>query len=76
MNAAHSIEAPTYAVEPHGDDDSIIARALAILAARIKGGPLMGSPREVREYLTVQALIELEIAQVEAGWRPPVGLHP
>lgn len=23
-----------------------------------------------------QALIELEIAQVEAGWRPPVGLHP
>ena len=55
MNAARSIDAPTYMVEPHGDDDSIIARALAILAARIKAGPLMDSPRVVREYLTVQA---------------------
>ena len=50
--AAHSIDAPAYTVEPHGDDDSIIARALAILAARITAGPLMGSPRAVREYLT------------------------
>ena len=57
MNAAHSIDAPAYLAAPaqQQDDDSIIARALAILAARIKGGPLMGSPREVREYLTVQA---------------------
>ena len=55
MTAAHSIDAPAYAVEPQTDDDSIIARALAILAARIKAGPLMDSPRAVREYLTVQA---------------------
>lgn len=42
MNAAHSIDAPAYLVTPaQQDDDSIIARALAILAARIKGGPLM-----------------------------------
>lgn len=40
---------------PQSDDDNIIARALAILAARIKAGPLMDSPRAVREYLTVQA---------------------
>lgn len=53
--AAFSIDAPTYAVEAHGDDDSIIARALAILAARIKAGPLIDSPRTVREYLTLQA---------------------
>lgn len=54
--AAHSIDAPAYLVTTaQQDDDSIIARALAILAARIKAGPLMGSPREVREYLTVQA---------------------
>ena len=56
MNAAHSIDAPVYLVAPaQQDDDSIIARALAILAARIKAGPLMGGPREVREYLTMQA---------------------
>ncbi len=58
MNAAHSIDAPAYTVAytvaPQSDDD-IIARALAILAARIKAGPLMDSPRAVREYLTVQA---------------------
>ena len=56
LTAAHSIDAPAYMVAPaQQDDDSIIARALAILAARIKAGPLMGSPREVREYLTIQA---------------------
>ena len=56
MNAAHSIDAPVYLMATaQQDDDSIIARALAILAARIKAGPLMGSPREVREYLTIQA---------------------
>ena len=55
MTTAHSIDAPAYTVAPQSDDDSIIARALAILAARIKAGPLMDSPRAVREYLTVQA---------------------
>ena len=55
MNAAHSIDAPAYTVAPASDEDSIIARALAILAARIKAGPIMDSPRVVREYLTVQA---------------------
>lgn len=55
MNAAHSIDAPAYMVAPQSDEDSIIASALAILAARIKAGPLMDSPRAVREYLTVQA---------------------
>lgn len=53
--AAHSIDAPAYAVTPASDDDSIIARALAILDARIKAGPVMDSPRAVREYLIVQA---------------------
>lgn len=51
---ARSIDAPTYDVGPT-DDDAIIARALAILADRIKAGPLMDSPRAVREYLIVQA---------------------
>ena len=56
LTAAHSIDAPVYLMATaQQDDDSIIARALAILAARIKGGPLMGSPREVREFMTVQA---------------------
>ena len=56
MNAAHSIDAPVYLMATaQQDDDSIIVRALAILAARIKAGPLMDSPRAVREYLTVQA---------------------
>lgn len=55
MNAVHSIDAPAYTVAPASDEDSIIARALAILAARIKAGPIMDSPRVVREYLTVQA---------------------
>lgn len=55
MNA-HSIDTSVYLVETATqDDDSIIASALAILAARIKSGPLMGSSRAVREYLTVQA---------------------
>ena len=54
--AAHSNAPAIYSVVAAADsDDGIIARALAILAARIKSGPLMGSPREVREYLTVQA---------------------
>ena len=35
MTAARSIDAPAYAVEPQSDEDSIIARALAILSARI-----------------------------------------
>lgn len=49
MNAAHSIDAPAYMATLMDSDDGIIARALAILSARIKCGPLMGSPREVRE---------------------------
>jgi DNA repair protein RadC len=53
---AHSIDTSVYLVETATqDDDSIIASALAILAARIKSGPLMGGSRAVREYLTVQA---------------------
>ena len=54
--AAHSNAPAIYSVVPAADsDDGIIARALAILADRIKSGPLMDSPRAVREYLTVQA---------------------
>ena len=55
MIAANSIDAPAYMATPMDSDDGIIARALAILSARIKCGPLMGSPREVREYLTADA---------------------
>ncbi len=54
MNAAHTIEAPTYGAD-RTEDDSIIARAMAILAARIKQGPAMQSPDVVRKYLTVKA---------------------
>lgn len=54
MNAAHTIEAPTYGAD-RTEDDSIIARAMAILAARIKQGPAMHSPDTVRQYLTVKA---------------------
>lgn len=44
MTYAHSIDAPAYTVAPQSDDDSIIARALAILAARIKAGPSWTAP--------------------------------
>ena len=52
--AVHSVEAAAYLAGPT-EDDSIIARALAILVARIKAGPLLDSPKVVREYLAVQA---------------------
>lgn len=53
MHAA-SIDAPAYAVGAT-DEDSIIARALAILAQRVQRGELLGSPQAVRQYLTVKA---------------------
>ncbi len=52
---AHSIEAAPYNVIPFNEEDSIIAKALAILSRRIAAGPLLNSPQVVRDYLAVQA---------------------
>ena len=55
--AVHNNDPAIYSVDTPApsSDDGIIARALAILDARIKAGPLMGSPAAVRAYLTLQA---------------------
>lgn len=56
----HSVrneEAPAYVVPPHQDaagDDDLIQKALAVLAARMKAGPMMGSPGDVRDYLRLK----------------------
>ena len=52
---AHSIEYAPYNVIPFNEEDSIIAKALAILSRRIAAGPLLNSPQVVRDYLAVQA---------------------
>ena len=44
---AQSIDPPTYGT----DDDSIIARALAILETRVRTGPIFDSPSRVKDYL-------------------------
>lgn len=54
MTKAKSLDPVPYNVDTLQDDD-IITRALAILSARIKSGPIMGSPSEVRNYLILQA---------------------
>lgn len=46
---ARTEEAPAYAVGL--DDDTIIERALRILEARMRRGPLLNSPGTVRDYL-------------------------
>jgi DNA repair protein RadC len=37
------------------DDSAVIARALQILQSRVNSGPVMDSPRAVRDYLTMRA---------------------
>lgn len=39
----------------HSEEDQIISRALAILDARCKAGPLIDSPKTIKDYLTVRA---------------------
>ena len=55
MNTARSIDAPAYTATSNEKDDAIIAKALAILAARVNSGALFDSPMAVRQYLTVHA---------------------
>jgi DNA repair protein RadC len=38
-----------------GDDNAVIERALRILQSRVNSGPVMDSPRAVRDYLTLRA---------------------
>lgn len=52
---AHSFEYAPYNVIPFNEEDSIIAKALAILSRRIAAGPLLNSPQVVRDYLAVRA---------------------
>lgn len=53
--AANSIEVAEYHLGAAETEDSIISRAMAILAARIKAGPAMSSPDVVRQYLIIKA---------------------
>ena len=58
MNAVHSIDTPAYNVHRSEatDEDGIVAKALEILSRRIKSGPVMESPKVVRDYLTLKAV--------------------
>ena len=51
---AHSINAPLYVVTRTGTDDAIIAQALAILAQRIRTGPVFASPSDIKAYLQLK----------------------
>ncbi|MBU3721258.1 MAG: DNA repair protein RadC [Burkholderiaceae bacterium] len=48
--AVHQQDPAPYAVGP-ADDEAIIAQALRILDARMRAGPVMDSPRVVKDYL-------------------------
>lgn len=54
-NQARSIDPPVYAPAPTDDaddaDDAIVARALAILDARVRTGPVFSSPAPLKDYL-------------------------
>ena len=47
---AKSIDPPTYAATP-ADDDAAIARALGILDARIRTGPIFRAPAAVKDHM-------------------------
>ena len=47
---AKSIDPPTYATTP-ADDDAVIARALGILDARIRTGPIFQAPAAVKDHM-------------------------
>ena len=49
---AQSSDSPVYVVD---HDDAIIARALAILEARLQRGPALTAPDLVRQYLAIRA---------------------
>lgn len=53
-NQARSIDPPAYVPAPtvaRANDDAIVARALAILDARVRTGPLFTSPAPLKDYL-------------------------
>lgn len=50
---AKSEESPPYAAVAL-EDDAIIAKAIAILAGRLKRGAAIGSPQAVKDYLRLQ----------------------
>ena len=56
IKAIHSIDTPTYGPISLAatDDDSIIAAALRILERRIRTGPALTSPGEVKDYLRLR----------------------
>jgi len=51
---AQSIDVPLYVVTRTGTDDAIIAQALAILAQRIRTGPVFASPSDIKAYLQLK----------------------
>lgn len=61
-----SEDRPTYrAPDRQDDDDATIARALAILEARVARGPAMASPQTVREYLALRAAdLDVEVFSI------------
>lgn len=60
---AQSHLSPPYRAAPVADEDSsIIARALSILTARVKRGPLMQAPADLKAYLCLRAAgLECEV---------------
>lgn len=53
---ARTEDSPAYIVQPHDTvyEDSVITRALEILAARVRVGPVLDSPQTLRDYLRVR----------------------
>ena len=56
QHTINSEAAPAY--QALANDDALIAKALAILEARITQGPAMTSPKTVKQYLTLKLATE------------------
>jgi len=55
MKSVKSIDPPNYkAWGPAEDEDAVIARALAILAGRVRKGPVYDSPTTVQQFVQLQ----------------------
>jgi DNA repair protein RadC len=60
MKTVKSIDPPNYKARgPAEDEDAVIARALAILAGRVRKGPIFDSPT------TTQQFVQLQLAERE-----------
>lgn len=55
MKSVKSIDPPNYKARgPKEDEDAVIARALAILAGRVRKGPVFDSPTAVQQFAQLQ----------------------